>query len=331
MSFRVTVKPTNDVCEAEPRETVLQAGLRAGLNLNHNCDNGSCGSCRARLLAGEVAAVGYQDYQLTEAEKATGHFLMCRHRPMSDVVIEARQVGSVTEIPAQSIQAKVTKVERLQDGVILLQIRTPRSRGLQFLAGQGVALCFDGLRPRVLPIASCPCDALHLRFHVRYRPGDAFCEFVFNALKKGAEVVLEGPVGDFTLNEESRRPLLLIAWEGGFAPIESLIDHAIQLDPDRTMHLYWLSAIPGGHYLSNYCRAWVDALDDFHYHSIDLAPAGEWDVMDICREIQRRHRPLADWDYYLALPEELSDSVCRFAASAGGAQHQVRVTLLPHC
>ena len=41
----------------------------------------------------------------------------------------------------------------------------------------------------------------------------------------------------------------------------SLIDHAIQQDPEREIHLYWLSAIPGGHYLSNHCRAWRDVLD----------------------------------------------------------------------
>ena len=67
--------------------------------------------------------------------------------------------------------------------------------------------------------------------------------------KQGTEVTLRGPCGDFTLDEESLRPLVFIAWESGFAAVSSLIDHAIQKDENRSIDLYWLSAIPRGHYL----------------------------------------------------------------------------------
>jgi len=36
-------------------EPVLEAALRAGLNLPHSCKGGNCGACRARLLEGAVA------------------------------------------------------------------------------------------------------------------------------------------------------------------------------------------------------------------------------------------------------------------------------------
>ena len=302
MACKITVSPSGHVFEAEPSETLLEAGLRAGLNLDHSCVYGSCGECRARLISGRVSPLRHADYSFTEAEREQGWILTCSHRAETDLVIEAREAGTAAEIPRQTIRARVSRIERLQDDVIQLIVRTPRSAGLQFLAGQSVSLAFEGEEARVLPIASCPCDPHQLRFHVRRLPND-FSRLVFERLRKGWDVTLQGPCGDFTLDEDSERPLVFIAWETGFAPVSSLIDHAIQKDIDRSIDLYWLSAIPRGHYLSNYCRAWRDVLDDFRFHSIDLEPAGTEQIDKVIERIVRVHSLLADHDYYLALPE----------------------------
>ncbi|MCB1801457.1 MAG: 2Fe-2S iron-sulfur cluster binding domain-containing protein [Gammaproteobacteria bacterium] len=303
MTYKITVRPSAHQFDSEPSENLLESGLRAGLNLGHSCANGSCGECRARLIRGRIEPSQHCDYCFSEAERQLGSFLMCSNRAASDLVIEAHEPGSAAEIMAQTVKAKVSRVEQLQDDVVQLTLRTPRSGGLQFLAGQSVAVTFDGLEPRVLPIASCPCDAIQLRFHLRRQVDDPFAELVFSGLRKGTEVLLEGPCGDFTLDEESDRPLVFVAWESGFAAVSSLIDHALQKDENRSMDLYWLSAIPRGHYLSNYCRAWRDVLDDFRYHSIDLEPAGEEQFADVFERVIRVHALLADCDYYLALPQ----------------------------
>jgi len=330
MSYRITVRPSGHTFEAEPSETLLQAGLRAGLNLGHSCANGSCGDCRARRLSGTIEPLVHCDYRFSELEKQQGWFLLCSSRAASDIEIEAQESGSAAEIPQQHIRAKVSKVERLQEEVVQLTVRAPRSGGLRFLAGQGVTLLFDGMCPKPLPIASCPCDSLQLRFHIRRRDEDPFSDFVFSHLRKGWDVVLQGPCGDFTLDEESTRPLVFIAWESGFAPVGSLIDHAIQKDENRSIDLYWLSAIPRGHYLSNYCRAWRDVLDDFRYHSIDLEPAGTERLEDVIQRIVRVHASLVSADFYLALPEATLDSVRGFLRESGVPDDRVHLGLLPH-
>lgn len=330
MTHHIKLLPSGHQFSVESRASLLHAGLREGLNLDHSCANGSCGECKARLIEGELETIRHHDFRLSEAEKAEGQFLMCCHRAASDLVIEAHESGSGAEIPEQHITAKVSKVEMLQDDVVQLNVRTPRSKGLHFLAGQSVSLHFDGMKPRHLPVASCPCDAIQLRFHVRRRTGDSFSELVFERLKKGREVVLQGPVGDFTLNEDSQRPLILVAWESGFAPISSLIDHVIGKDPDREIHLYWLSSIPRGHYLSNYCRAWVDALDNFHYHSIDLEPAGSESFSSVFQAIAARHQPLPEWDMYLTLPASEQYGACNLLCEAGMPADQMKVALMQH-
>lgn len=290
--------------DVQTRESVLDAGLREGLNLDHNCANGSCGACRARLVRGDLQLVNHYDYRFTPQEREQNYFLMCCHRPASDVEIEAHELGTAAEVPEQHIRAKLQKIETLQDDVVQLYIRAPRSDNLLFLAGQSVELHFDGMKPVTMALAGCPCDGMNLRFHVRRRARDPFSDLVFNRLKKGREVVVTGPLGTFTLDDESKRPIIFLCWETGFAPIASLIDHAIQLDEGRPMHLYWLSGLENGRYLSNYCRAWQDALDDFHYHGVDLAPVGDSSFVSVMENIIAEHGDLAAWDCYAVLPYE---------------------------
>jgi CDP-4-dehydro-6-deoxyglucose reductase len=323
----ITLFPTGHAFRAEPRETILEAGLRAGFNLNHSCATGTCGSCRARLVAGQVALSQPHDFTFSAAERAAGWFLMCRNRAVRDLLVEAAEHDTPAAIPEQRINARVARLERLQEEVVLLQVRTPRSGGLRFLAGQSASLCFEGMAPVELPIASCPCDTLHLRFHLRRRPEDAFSDFVFDRLQKGHPLALCGPRGDFTLDESSERPLLFVAWESGFARVQGLIDHALQLNPERQIHLYWLSSIPSGHYLSNYCRAWVDALDDFHYHSIDLSPHGATTPGRVFEDIASGHGSLQQWDAYLVLPPELLARARAAFAAAGMPTEQLRGTV----
>ena len=326
MGHEVKLQPSGHVFEVQNRESLLDAGLREGLNLDHNCANGSCGACRARLISGDLELIQHYDYRFTPREQADNFFLMCCHRPASMVEIEAHESGSAAEIPEQHIRAKIQKLELLQGDVMQLHVRTPRSTSLLFLAGQSAELHLDGMKPVSMALAGCPCDGMNLRFHVRRRPDDAFSDLVFERMKKGREVVIRGPLGDFTLDDESPRPILFLAWESGFAPIASLIDHAIQLDEGRQMHLYWLSGLGDGHYLANYCRAWRDALDDFHYHSIDMAPAGPDGFDSVMTQIIARHGELSGWDCYAVLPEEGLTALGSLKA-AGLPDSQIRTSL----
>lgn len=330
MPHKITIRNTDHVFTAEEKASVLKAGLLEGLNLDHNCANGSCGECKARLVEGQLESLRHHDYRLSDQEKEDQVFLMCCHRAKSDLLIETHESETAADIPHQEIKAKVGKLEVLQEGVMQFQLRTPRSKGLHFLAGQGVNLSFKGQPPFHLDIASCPCDSIQLRFHLRRRDECDFSTYVFDKMKKNAEVMVSGPVGEFTLNEQSERPIIFIAWECGFAPIASLIDHVIQKDEDREIHFYWLSAISQGHYLSNYCRAWVDALDNFHYHSIDLAPYGEESFDSVFETISKEHTELVAWDIYMNCPEHQVEEMRAKVLALGVPDSQLKMSAVDY-
>jgi CDP-4-dehydro-6-deoxyglucose reductase len=96
------------------------------------------------------------------------------------------------------------------------------------------------------------------------KPDDAFSELLFSSLKAQDSVEVEGPYGEFVLEDASSRPLIFVAFGVGFAPVKSLIQHAMSLDLAESIDLHWL-ADWAGHYQNNLCRAWADALDNFTY------------------------------------------------------------------
>jgi len=65
-------------------ETVLEAALRAGLDLPYSCQGGMCSTCRARVTDGSVQMD--VNYALEPWETAAGYVLTCQARPTADQV-----------------------------------------------------------------------------------------------------------------------------------------------------------------------------------------------------------------------------------------------------
>lgn len=269
MSVQIKVIPGNRVIYAERNETLLEAGLHAGMALDYGCSNGNCGRCVARIISGEVKKVHHHDFALSEQQRLNQHVLMCANTALTDIILEANEAGGGSDIPIQEITAKVRNLEIINGKIALLHLKTPRTRRLRFLAGQKVQLGGGDIPLAQHSIGSCPCDDMNLHFQIDRSNGDAFSSYVFEHLKKGDMVDINGPTGEFLLNERFARDLVFIAWQSGFAPIKSLIEHAMALELQQNIHLIWLAEGPEGQYQDNLCRSWQDAFDNFHYLPLD--------------------------------------------------------------
>lgn len=310
MAAHVTVLPSGHDFFIDGPDTILEGALRAGVPLNYGCSGGNCGLCKAKLISGEIKKSRFHDYVRTEADKRDGLVLMCSNTAVTDLVIEAEVAGGVQDIPFQQIPATVKSITNLTPDMALLHLQTPRSNRLRFLAGQSVNLILGKSLHAVLPVASCPCDDRNILFHVHRMPGNLFSDYVFNRLKNHEVVEIEGPQGEFILQEKTTRPLFFFAFDSGFAPIKSLIEHAMSLEAAEAIHLYWIGSNDGSVYLPNVGRAWADALDNFNYRQIvagyDLAnPVGKREALlkSLLQEILDTHADLKDGDIYIAGPE----------------------------
>ncbi len=264
MAAQVHLKNTGHEFFVEGNNSILEAGLSAGLALNYGCSNGNCGKCKAKLISGEIKKTKPHDFVFSESEKSQNYFLCCSNTAITEIEIEADEAGSEKDIPLQKISAKVKKVDKTFDDLLILNLKTPRTNRLRFLAGQNIILSRADLPPIELPIASCPCDDMNIQFHIPHDNSNAFIKYVAEELNNSDSIHIEGPKGSFILDEDSNDAIIFIAFDTGFAPIKSLIEHAVTLDHAESIHLYWLHADEKP-YMHNQCRAWDDALDNFKY------------------------------------------------------------------
>lgn len=70
----------------QPGETILDAGLAAGVPMKYSCAMGGCGACKVKLRDGTVESE--EPNCLTTAERDAGYVLACVSRPTSAAAVE---------------------------------------------------------------------------------------------------------------------------------------------------------------------------------------------------------------------------------------------------
>jgi CDP-4-dehydro-6-deoxyglucose reductase len=239
MTMQITIQSSEHSFACESNETVLQAAMRADLMIPYGCRNGACGSCKGRILEGEVDYGPYQASTLTDDEKERGLALFCCARPKTDLVIEVREVRRVGDIQIKRLPCRVESIARPASDVAIVRLKLPTSERLQYLAGQYIDLLLKEGHRRSFSLATPPHADDFLELHIRHTPGGFFTDALFSTYK-GREILrFEGPLGTFCLREDSDKPVIFVAGGTGFAPIKAIIEHMLYHRMPREIVLYW--------------------------------------------------------------------------------------------
>ncbi|MFN8914580.1 MAG: 2Fe-2S iron-sulfur cluster-binding protein, partial [Betaproteobacteria bacterium] len=156
MNFKVTVRPSGRQFTVEGDETILSAALRSGIGLPYGCKNGACGTCKCRGVEGDWAQGPHSSSALNASEQAERKLLVCCSKPLSDVVIEARELTGFGDIPVRKMPCRVARIERVAPDVAIVSLQLPANERLQFKAGQYIEFILkDGSR-RSYSMATAP-------------------------------------------------------------------------------------------------------------------------------------------------------------------------------
>ena len=157
MTFQVTVSPSGRQFACEADETVLAAAMRAGVGLPYGCKNGACGTCKGKLLAGELDYGAYQQHALALTRSATRAWRCSAARvPHSDLVIEAREIAGIRRIPDPQDAVPGAAIAAADADVAIVTLQLPANERLQYRAGQYIEFMLkDGSR-RSYSIANAP-------------------------------------------------------------------------------------------------------------------------------------------------------------------------------
>ncbi|HNQ05062.1 MAG TPA: CDP-6-deoxy-delta-3,4-glucoseen reductase [Thiobacillaceae bacterium] len=238
MSYQVKIQPSGHEFTVKADEPLLTAALNAGFALPYGCRNGACGSCKGKVLSGEVDYGVHQEDTLTAEDKAKGLALFCRATARSDLSIEVKEVGAVKDIQVKNLPCRIERMEKLAPDVMSVWLKLPSNERLQFLPGQYIDfLLKDGAR-RSFSLANTPEEDALLELHIRHVDGGRFTDHVFNTMKLKDIMRISGPYGSFFLRE-SDKPVIFLAGGTGFAPIKSILGHAFHHELDRPCVLYW--------------------------------------------------------------------------------------------
>ena len=276
MAFNVVIKPSNHSFPVEADETLLEAGLKHGFTLPYSCRDGVCGTCKGRLLQGTVDYGKYQKSTLTAAEKAAGMALFCRAQPRSDLVIECREINIDKDIAVKTLPCRVQKLEKRAIDVMVLYLKLPANERLQFLAGQYIDILIKGSEARSFSLANAPHDDEFLQLHVRNILGGEFTQHIFTKMKERDILRFKGPLGTFFLREDSHKPIIFVASGTGFAPIKSIIEHALHIGIKRSMHFYWGGRKLADLYMLEKASEWQASGISFTPVLSESLPADNW-------------------------------------------------------
>ena len=239
MTHTITL-PDQTTFTANDGETVLAAAARQNLNPPHSCKSGVCGQCKAELVSGDIQMGEHSEQALSEAEKAQGKILMCCTTAQSDISINIPGYNA-NALPVRTLPARIESIVFKHD-VALLKLALPKAPLFAFYAGQYIDLLLPGNVSRSYSIANSPDQEGILELHIRRRENGVCSEMIFGSEPKVKEkgiVRIKGPLGSFTLQEDSGKPIILLATGTGYAPIRSILLDLIRQDSSRAVHFYW--------------------------------------------------------------------------------------------
>lgn len=311
---KITIQSTGDVFEAKPSQTVLEAAITAGVNMPYGCRNGTCGSCKGKVLSGEVMHDDYAGSAMSEAEEESGNALFCKARALGDLTIDCRI--SDAGIPPRILPARVQKLEKLADDVMVMLLQLPANQKLDFKAGQYLEFILKDGKRRAFSIANAPHDDAAIELHLRLVDGGQFTTHVFTELEEKAIMRIEAPLGSFYLREDSQKPIIFAATGTGFAPVKGIIEHMLHNNINREILLYRGARTLDDMYMHDLCQRWAEQMPNLSYIPVLSRPDDQWQGKTgyvqnvIVEDVQN----LADHQAYICgLPEMVHDAQKQFS------------------
>lgn len=232
--MELLIQPLQKVIAVEPGANLLDALRAAQVPMSYSCMAGRCGTCRCRVVEGEVLDSGRP--QQNPLDVGDGYVLACQTFLTEPCTIEIPEPDEVVVHPARIVKATVVAVESLTHDVKRLVLKP--AKPIEFSPGQYAQLQFTPEHVRPYSMAGLAGDG-SLEFHVRVVPDGRVSGYIASQLVPGDSVRVSGPLGTAYLRRRHDGPMLCVAGGTGLAPILSILRGAIAGGMANPIHLYF--------------------------------------------------------------------------------------------
>jgi len=314
----VDIRQARSSLEVQDGQTILDVALAAGIPYPHGCKSGRCGSCKSRLIEGEVELLQHSRFALTDEEKADGLILACRALPRTHAAVAWLGSDDNNDVqPPRRLDGIVTHLEDLTHDIKLMRITPEDGAPLLFTAGQYAQLGFNGVPARSYSMANWHGDD-GLEFHIRRVPGGATSEHVHSALKTGDKTTLEIPLGSSSLRRQHSGPVLCIAGGSGLAPIKSIVETALAYGMKQPIHLYFGVRAERDLYLVEHFQALAKRHPNLTFAPVlSEAQSAQYRSGFVTQVVAEDLSDLDGWKAYVAGPPPMVDAAMEVAFARG--------------
>lgn len=232
--MELVVKPLNVRLNVDSGSNLLDVLIANQLPISYSCMSGRCGTCRCRVLSGQVRNSGPEAGRPHAGKDE--YVLACQSVLTDNCVIELPEVDEVVVHPARIVKGTVTAIESATHDI--RRIRVKLAKPLAFSAGQYATLQFTPEHIRPYSMAGL-CDDSELEFQIRRVPDGRVTTFIFDDLEVGAAIRVSGPLGSAYLRQKHTGPMLCVGGGTGLAPVLSIVRGALKAGMQIPIHLYF--------------------------------------------------------------------------------------------
>lgn len=298
-------------------DTLLRAALRAGMGFPYECNVGSCGNCRFELTDGEVEMLWPEAPGLNERDRARNRYLGCQAQPRGDCTIKLRlDPRYVPPHTPMRTQAALVATRPITGDISEFRFELEAPHG--FEPGQYALLSLPSVQgARAYSMSNVAGDGRVWEFQIRRVREGRGTAALFDQLKVGDRIGIDGPYGMAWLRRDTGRDILCLAGGSGLAPMVSITRGAAAELESEGRHLHF---VYGGRTPADICGAEMLSVlpgwdEHIHYHAAISQPGdGEWSglvgfVHDVAQQLFAER--LADMDIYFAGPPPMIEAVQR--------------------
>lgn len=251
----ILVQPLNRVIRVEPGGNLLHALQAAQIPMSYSCMAGRCGTCRCRVIDGDVMDTGSD--AAGDVDRSQDFVLACQTYVTEPCTIVIPEPDEVVVHPARVVKATVSAIEDMTRDIKRLVLKP--AKPIAFSPGQYVQLQFTAEHTRPYSMARLSEDDA-FEFHVRLLPEGRVTGYIARDLKVGDAVKVTGPLGSAYLRRKHAGPMLCVAGGTGLAPILSIVRGAVADGMRNPIHLYFGVRSPQ----DVYGMAWLEQLKQEH-------------------------------------------------------------------
>jgi len=226
---------------SESGASLLDSAKAAGITLEYSCRTGRCGVCKTMVLSGDTEALK-GEASLTAEEMAAGMILTCCRRAITDVEIDAEDIGALGDIEVKTLPCRIDTITYLADNVVEVILRVPPASKLHYLPGQYLDVIGAGGLRRSYSIANAQRTDGKLELQIRQVEHGSMSRYWFGDAKPNDLLRLEGPLGTFCLRDKSASTLIFLATGTGIAPVKAMLEQ-LQGNPElaagKKIFIYW--------------------------------------------------------------------------------------------